>query len=59
MHHLSVTLKAFNPDLAERFPKEFAHLQAYMDDAFAHAAFKETQYPVETVLWGWNNARKA
>jgi len=58
LYHLKVTLMAFNPELAMRLPSELWYLDAYMTRMFAHRAFTETKYPEETVIWGWESARK-
>ena len=58
LYHLKVTLMAFNPELAMRLPSELWYLDAYMTRMFAHPAFVGTKYPEDTVIWGWENARK-
>jgi len=58
LYHLKVTLMQFNPELAMRLPSELWYLDAYMTKVFAHRAFNETKCPEETVIWGWENARK-
>merc|ERR1712117_169646 len=58
LYLLKVTLMAFNPELAMKLPSELWYLDAYMTRMFAHPAFNEAKYPEETVVWGWENARK-
>ena len=40
------------------FQMIFRYLDAYMTRMLAHRAFTETKCPEETVVWGWEGARK-
>jgi glutathione S-transferase len=61
LYHLQCGIDGFKKDgdsvllihLAEEYPK----LHAYMQRCFARPSFQASQYPAETVLWGWGNAR--
>ncbi len=53
-----MTLGKYNPDVAERLRGgDFPNLDRYMKAMFALPVFKDTSYPQETVVWGWDAAR--
>ncbi|KAG7357841.1 glutathione S-transferase [Nitzschia inconspicua] len=57
LYHLQVGIDGYKnglPALAKDFPKTYA----YMQTCFARPSFQASNYPAETVLWGWGNARK-
>lgn len=57
LYHLQVGIDRFKhgiPNLAQDYPQ----LYSYMQRCFARPSFQASQYPAETVLWGWSNARK-
>jgi len=37
---------------------DFPMVRSYMNAIFDRDSFKSTIYPKETVVWGWENARK-
>jgi glutathione S-transferase len=57
LYHLQVGIDGFKhgqPNLTQDYPQ----LYAYMQRCFARPSFQASQYPTETILWGWNNARQ-
>jgi len=55
LYHLNVGSKHFKQkDILIQFPA----LSEYMNSVFHRPSFVESSYPKETVIWGWNNARK-
>eukprot|EP01084_Bolivina_argentea_P312250 540581_1 len=54
LYHTKTTLAHFKNTI---IPLELEYLQKYLNTVFAHPAFVSTKYPVDVVVWGWNQAR--
>jgi glutathione S-transferase len=56
LYHLTVGVEGYKggaPSISSDYPS----VAAYYQRAIERPSFKATEYPKETVLWGWGNAR--
>jgi len=69
LYHMEIGLEAFKSADTNKdsdgdgkyyidIDKDFPKVRSYMNAIFDRDSFKSTTYPKETVVWGWENARK-
>eukprot|EP00590_Aulacoseira_subarctica_P009478 CAMPEP_0172425528 /NCGR_PEP_ID=MMETSP1064-20121228/32531_1 /TAXON_ID=202472 /ORGANISM="Aulacoseira subarctica , Strain CCAP 1002/5" /LENGTH=281 /DNA_ID=CAMNT_0013168469 /DNA_START=165 /DNA_END=1010 /DNA_ORIENTATION=+ len=59
LYHLKIGLDAFKKESPTiDIAKDFPNLDNYMTSVFARPSFVASMYPTETVVWGWENARR-
>ena len=56
---MQITLKHYRPETWKKVEKNYPAVMSYMKKVFNTNAFKESKYSSDTVVWGWDNARKA